>query len=150
MKQTSERLGVKIVGGLKEVNTAWAGSSLLIDLFRKLEMDRIANKVLPTKRSSKGLNQGQMIETFILLSALGGENIDDVSISLRVMRRTIISLSLIVLMVVSFPLSNFNNIFDDLEAWNGQELSTRSSPTSRENPVPILTGPSPLNTYCIS
>jgi hypothetical protein len=29
MKQTSERLGVKIVGGLKEVNTPWAGSSLL-------------------------------------------------------------------------------------------------------------------------
>ena len=51
MKQTSERLGVKIVGGLKEVNTAWAGSSLLIDLFRKLEMDRIANKVLPAKQS---------------------------------------------------------------------------------------------------
>ena len=76
MKQTSERLGVKIVGGLKEVNTAWAGSALLIDLFRKLEMDKIANKVLPTKRSSKGLNQGQMIETFVLLSALGGENID--------------------------------------------------------------------------
>ena len=49
MKQTTERLGVKIVGGLKEVNTPWAGSSLLIDLFRKLEMDRIANKVLPAK-----------------------------------------------------------------------------------------------------
>ena len=78
MKQTSERLGVKIVGGLKEVNTPWAGSSLLIDLFRKLEMDRIANKVLPAKRSSKGLKHGQMIETFILLSALGGENIDDI------------------------------------------------------------------------
>ena len=78
MKQTSERLGVKIVGGLKEVNTAWAGSALLIDLFRKLEMDKIANKVLPSKRSSKGLNQGQMIETFILLTALGGENIEDV------------------------------------------------------------------------
>ena len=77
MKQTSERLGVKIVGGLKEVNTPWAGSSLLIDLFRKLEMDTIANKVLPAKRSSKGLKHGQMIETFILLSALGGENIDD-------------------------------------------------------------------------
>ena len=45
---------------------------------RKLEMETIANKVLPAKRSSKGLNQGQMIETFILLSALGGENIDDV------------------------------------------------------------------------
>ena len=48
MKQPSERLGVKIVGGLKEVNTPWAGSSLLVDLFRKLEMDKIAIKVLPT------------------------------------------------------------------------------------------------------
>jgi len=78
MKQTSERLGVKIVGGLKEVNTPWAGSSLLIDLLRKLEMDRIANTVLPAKGSSKGLKHGQMIEPFILLNALGGENIDDV------------------------------------------------------------------------
>jgi hypothetical protein len=77
MKQPSERLGIRIVGGLKEVNTPWAGSSLLVDLFRKLEMDKIANKVLPSKRSSKGLNQGQMIETFVLLSALGGENIED-------------------------------------------------------------------------
>jgi len=47
MKQTSERWGGKVAGGLKEVNTAWAGSALLIDLFRKLEMDRIANKILP-------------------------------------------------------------------------------------------------------
>jgi hypothetical protein len=54
MKQPSERLGVKIVGGLKAVNTLWAGSSLLVDLFRKLEMDKIANKVIPSKRSSKG------------------------------------------------------------------------------------------------
>jgi hypothetical protein len=28
MKQTSERLNAKIVGGLKKGNTAWAGSSL--------------------------------------------------------------------------------------------------------------------------
>jgi hypothetical protein len=56
MKQTSERLGVKIVGGVKEVNTAWAGSSLLIDLFRKLEMDTIANKVLPAKRLERGIS----------------------------------------------------------------------------------------------
>jgi len=64
MKQTSERLGVKIVGGLKEVNTTWAGSSLLIDLFRKLEMDTIANKVLPAKRSSKGLKSRHVISVF--------------------------------------------------------------------------------------
>jgi hypothetical protein len=78
MKQTSERLGVKIVGGLREISTPWAGSSLLVDLFRKLEMDKVANKVLPPKKSNKGLNQGQMVESFVLLSALGGENLEDV------------------------------------------------------------------------
>jgi hypothetical protein len=77
MKQRSERLGVKIIGGLKEVSTPWAGSSLLVDLFRKLEMDKVANKALPPKKSNKGLNQGQMVESFVLLSALGGENIED-------------------------------------------------------------------------
>ena len=77
MKQLSERLGVKIVGGLKEVSTPWGGASLLVDLFRKVEMDRLANHVLPAKRSSKGLNQGQMVESFVLLSSLGGECIDD-------------------------------------------------------------------------
>ena len=77
MKQTSERLGVKIVGGLKEVSTPWGGASLLVDLFRKLEMDQIANKVLPAKKSSKGLTAGQMVESFVLLSALGGECLDD-------------------------------------------------------------------------
>lgn len=35
MKESSERLGIKIVGSLKEVATPWAGSSLLVDLFRK-------------------------------------------------------------------------------------------------------------------
>lgn len=74
MKQPSERLGVKIVGGLKKVFTAWAVASLLVDLFRKVEADKLANQVLPAKRSSKGLNQGQMVESFVLLSALGAEN----------------------------------------------------------------------------
>jgi hypothetical protein len=77
MKQPSELLGVKIMGGLKEVSTAWAGVSLLVDLFRKLEMDQIADQVLPGKKSSKGLSSGQMVESFILLSALGGECLDD-------------------------------------------------------------------------
>ena len=77
MKQSSERLGVKIVGGLKEVSTPWSGVSLLVDLFRKLEADRVANQALPAKKSSKGLNQGQMVESFVVLSALGGECLDD-------------------------------------------------------------------------
>jgi hypothetical protein len=78
MKRSDERLGVKIVGGLKEASTPWAGVSLLIDLYRKLELDKLADRVLPTKKSSKGLTSGQMTESFILLSTLGGENIDDI------------------------------------------------------------------------
>ncbi len=77
MKQSSEVLGVKIVGGLREKSTPWAGASLLIDLFRHLGMDGVANKVLPAKGSSKGLKHGQMVESFVLLSALGGDCVDD-------------------------------------------------------------------------
>lgn len=77
MKKPTGLLGIKIVGGLKEVTTPWAGITLLVDLFRKLEIDQIANKVLPAKKSSKGLTPGQMVESFILLSTLGGECLDD-------------------------------------------------------------------------
>jgi len=77
MKRESERMGVKIVGGLKEVSTPWSGVLLLVDLFRKIELDRLANKVLPAKKSPKGLDPGQMVESFVLLSALGGENNED-------------------------------------------------------------------------
>jgi hypothetical protein len=77
MKKTSALANLKIVGGLQEVHTAWAGVTLLVDLFRKLELDQVANKVLPGKKSSKGLTAGQMVESFILLSALGGECLDD-------------------------------------------------------------------------
>jgi hypothetical protein len=40
-------------------------------------MNEVADKVLPAKRSSKGLRHGQMVESFMLLSALGGDCIDD-------------------------------------------------------------------------
>jgi hypothetical protein len=77
MKQDTERLGVKIIGGLKEVCTPWSGVSLLVDLYRKLELEQLGNRVLPAKKSSKGLKPGQTVESFILLSALGGENLED-------------------------------------------------------------------------
>jgi len=77
MKKPSSLLDIKIVGGLKEVTTAWAGASLLVELYRKLEMNQLANRVLPAKRSSKGLTHGKTIESFVLLSALGGECVDD-------------------------------------------------------------------------
>jgi hypothetical protein len=77
MKETANRLGVKIVGGLKEVSTAWSGVSLLVDLYRKLELDQLANKVLPAKKSAKGLTCGQTVESFVLLNTLGGECVED-------------------------------------------------------------------------
>jgi len=77
MKPRDEVLGVKIVGGLKEASTPWAGASLFVELFRRSGIDAVANKVLPSKGSTKGLTQGQTVESFLLLSALGGDCIDD-------------------------------------------------------------------------
>ena len=37
MKKTSALAGLKIVGGLREVYTAWGGATLLVDLFRKVD-----------------------------------------------------------------------------------------------------------------
>ena len=77
MKQTDEVLGVKIVGGLKQASTPWAGVSLFVELFRRCGVDGVANKVLPAKGSTKGLKPGQMVESFSLLSTLGGDCIED-------------------------------------------------------------------------
>jgi hypothetical protein len=44
---------------------------------RKTEVTSKADKVLPLKRSSKGLTSGQMLECFVLLSTLGGECLED-------------------------------------------------------------------------
>jgi hypothetical protein len=78
IKQPQEVLGVKIVGGLKEASTPWAGASLLVELVRCSGVDAVANKVLPAKGSAKGLKQGQTVESFVLLSALGGESVEDI------------------------------------------------------------------------
>lgn len=50
---------------------------MLVELFRRSGIDALANKVLPAKGSAKGLKQGQMIESFVLLSALGGDCAED-------------------------------------------------------------------------
>jgi pseudouridine-5'-phosphate glycosidase len=55
-----------------------------VELFRRSGVDRVANKVLPAKGSTKGLRQGQTVESFMLLSALGGDCIE-------VKRRTVSS-----------------------------------------------------------
>lgn len=71
-------LNVTLTGGLEEEMTAWAGVSLLVELGRQCGAVETADRVLPGKKSSKGLRQGQILESFVLLSALGGECIEDI------------------------------------------------------------------------
>ena len=66
LRQADEILGVRIVGGLREALTSWADASLLVELFRRSRLDVMANGILP----AKGLKQGQMGESFVLLSAI--------------------------------------------------------------------------------
>lgn len=76
-KKKRPLLGVKLTGGLEEEMTPWAGVSLLIELGRKCGAMETAERVLPKKKSPKGLTPGQTVESFVLLSAVGGECIDD-------------------------------------------------------------------------
>jgi hypothetical protein len=72
-----EALDIDVRGGLTEAVTPHAGSALLIELGRRSGVLAAAERSLPTKRSSEGLSQGQLVEAFVLLSALGGECLDD-------------------------------------------------------------------------
>ena len=64
-------------GGLTDAVTPQAGVALLIDALRRAGVPAAAERHLPAKRSPKGLGQAQMTEAFVLLSALGGECLDD-------------------------------------------------------------------------
>lgn len=77
MKKYKGSLGVAITGGLNEQATSWAGAGLLVELYRKAGIEIVTERALPGKKSSKGLKQSQVVESFVLLSALGGDCIDD-------------------------------------------------------------------------
>ena len=77
MGKIRKALDIDICGGLTEEVTPWAGVSLLVELFRRVGVGAMADKVLAKKKSPQGLSQGQMVESFVLLSALGGECVDD-------------------------------------------------------------------------
>lgn len=64
-------------GGLEEEVTAHAGVVLLIETGRRSGVMETADRVLPSKKNPKGLGQAQMVESFVVLSALGGECVDD-------------------------------------------------------------------------
>lgn len=64
-------------GGLEEEVTAHAGVVLLVETGRRSGVIGRADRVLPPKANPKGLGQGQMVESFVVLSALGGECPED-------------------------------------------------------------------------
>jgi hypothetical protein len=76
-KSLPNALEIDFRGGLKVVETPHAGVALLIETGRRSGVMQAAERHLPPKRSSKGLGQDQLVESFVLLSALGGECLDD-------------------------------------------------------------------------
>jgi hypothetical protein len=76
-KPLPNALDIDFAGGLTQEVTPHAGVGLLIDLGRRSGVMAAAERVLPAKKSAKALGQGQMVESFVLLSALGGDCLDD-------------------------------------------------------------------------
>lgn len=64
-------------GGLEEEVTAHSGVVLLVETGRRSGVIGRADGVLPSKKNPKGLGQSQMVESFVVLSALGGECVED-------------------------------------------------------------------------
>lgn len=77
MSRRRSSLGIQYMGGLKEESTAFAGAGLVLELYRQAGVGATAEQELPRKQSPKGLKPGQMVEAFVLLSALGGECLED-------------------------------------------------------------------------
>ena len=76
-KPLPNALDIDFRGGLTEEVTPHAGVALLLELGRRSGVMAAAEKHLPPKKSAKGLGQGQLVEAFVLLSALGGDCLDD-------------------------------------------------------------------------
>ena len=76
-KPLPNALDIDLRGGLTEEVTPHAGVGLLIELGRRSGVMAAAERCLPKRKSSKGLGEGQCVESFVLLSALGGDCVDD-------------------------------------------------------------------------
>jgi hypothetical protein len=76
-KVSAQSLEIGFEDGLREEVTAHAGVALLVETARRSGVIAAADRALPAKKNPKGLTQGQMVESFVLLSALGGECPDD-------------------------------------------------------------------------
>jgi hypothetical protein len=76
-KPLARALELGLYGGLTEAVTPYAGSALLVDLARRSGVVAAAEHALAAKGSPKGLAPAQVVESFVLLSALGGDCVED-------------------------------------------------------------------------
>jgi len=76
-RESAQSLEIEFEDGLREEVTAHAGVALLVETARRSGVIAAADRALPAKKNPKGLTPGQMVEAFVLLSALGGECPDD-------------------------------------------------------------------------
>jgi len=76
-RESAKSLEMEFEDGLREEVTAHAGAALLVETARRSGVIAAADRTLPAKKNPKGLTQGQMVESLVLLSALGGECPDD-------------------------------------------------------------------------
>jgi hypothetical protein len=76
-KPLANALDIDLRGGLTDKVTPHAGVALLIETGRRSGVIAAVERALPTKGSPKGLRQGEMVEALVLLSALGGDCLDD-------------------------------------------------------------------------
>src|SRR5437870_5618075 len=70
-------LDIDCKGGLTSEVTPHAGIALFLETGRRSGVMAAAEQSLPQKRSPQGLGQDQFVEAFVLLSALGGDCVDD-------------------------------------------------------------------------
>lgn len=64
-------------GGLTDKVTPHAGVALVIESGRRSGVIAAAERALAAKTSPKGLRQGELVETVVLRSAVGGDGLDD-------------------------------------------------------------------------
>ena len=76
-KPLPNALDIDFKGGLTSEVTPHAGIALFLETGRRSGVMAAAEQYLPQKRSPKGLGQGQLVESFVVLSALGGDCVDD-------------------------------------------------------------------------
>ena len=62
---------------LQETLTVWGGVTLVAQAFRRLKVPARVRQHVHIKQRDRGLDEAAMIESFVVLNAVGGECLDD-------------------------------------------------------------------------